>query len=317
MRGRRILYLGGLAAVTAFHLAFGQYISHYMLWFVLMLPVVSLVLSIPAMLCTRVNLEGAQDVQRKKPAKIHISASCSFFLPLDCLKIKVEEQNLFYAETPKKHTFRMIGLSEEEESFSVSTLHCGTVRCSIRSAWAYDYLGFFAFPIKKSNPITFTVLPAPSSPEPMPDLVVSSEQIAKPKPQGFSEEHELRPYREGDSINLIHWKLTSKFDDPIIREPQELIRKNIILAIDLPDSFVQQEDLLDQLLFVSDVLMEKKIPYVLYIGLQNITVRSPGDLEKFLKTFLAAPMRKEKTTSIRTGNDTMVYRLTPHKGVKA
>lgn len=211
----------------------------------------------------------------------------------------------------------MIGLSEEEESFSVSTLHCGTVRCSIRSAWAYDYLGFFAFPIKKSNPITFTVLPAPSSPEPMPDLVVSSEQIAKPKPQGFSEEHELRPYREGDSINLIHWKLTSKFDDPIIREPQELIRKNIILAIDLPDSFAQQEDLLDQLLFVSDVLMEKKIPYVLYIGLQNITVRSPGDLDKFLKTFLATPMRKEKTTSIRTGNDTMVYRLTPHKGVKA
>ena len=42
-----------------------------------------------------------------------------------------------------------------------------------------------------------------------------------------------------------------------------------------------------------------------------------GDLDKFLKTFLATPMRKEKTTSIRTGNDTMVYRLTPHKGVKA
>ena len=59
----------------------------------------------------------------------------------------------------------------------------------------------------------------------------------KPKPQGFSEEHELRPYREGDAINLIHWKLSSKYDEPIVREPQELVRKDIVLSVDLPDDF--------------------------------------------------------------------------------
>ncbi|MDO4853067.1 MAG: DUF58 domain-containing protein, partial [Clostridia bacterium] len=131
--------------------------------------------------------------------------------------------------------------------------------------------------------------------------------------QGFSEDHELRPYREGDSINLIHWKLSSKFDDPIIREPQELIRKNIILAIDLPDSYSEQENLLDQLVYLSDQLLNKQIPFTLYIGMQTVIIRSDGELSAFLKTFLSEPMRAEKTLSIRTGNDTLVYRLTPNQ----
>ncbi len=313
MYGRRALYLIALSAAAAFHMAYGQYVSHYILLFVLLLPVVSLILSLPAMLSTQVKLMGADDVHRNRPSHIKVEATCAFFLPLDCLKLRVEQQNLFVSERPIRKTFKLMDLSKEEESLDFSTEQIGTIRCRIRSAWAYDYLGFFAIPIRKGNPVAFTVLPSPKSPEPEPNLIDPSEQIAKPKPQGFSEEHELRPYRAGDSINLIHWKLSSKFDDPIIREPQELIRKNIILAIDLPDSYSEQENLLDQLVYLSDQLLNKQIPFTLYIGMQTVIIRSDGELSAFLKTFLSEPMRAEKTLSIRTGNDTLVYRLTPNQ----
>lgn len=284
-----------------------------MLLFVLFLPLVSLLISLPAVLSTKTSLTGADDVHRYYPAHLKVSAVCSFFLPLGCLRLKIEEQNLYSGEKPVCETFSLRDLSSEEESLNISTEHIGTIRCRIRAAWAYDYLGFFALPVRKGNSVAFTVLPEPVVPVPEPDLIEPSEQIAKPKPQGFSEEHELRPYRAGDSINLIHWKLSSKFDDPIIREPQEVIRKNIILGMDLPDSFSDQEDLMGQLVFLSEQLLGMQIPYTLYIGKQTVIIRSEGELSTFLKAFLAEPMRVEKTLNIRTGNDTLVYRLVPNR----
>ena len=295
MRARRVLYLSALLTVTAFHLAFGQYVSHFMLWFVLLLPAASLLLSLPAILTTRIELVGADDVQRGREAAIRLRARCGFFLPLDCLKI------------------RLYGLSEKEKRVRLSTARIGTIRLRVRSAWAFDYLGLFALPIRRTNPVTFTVQPTPTEPVPNPELVASSAQVLKPKPQGFSEEHELRPYRAGDSINLIHWKLSSKMDEPIIREPQELIRKHIILAVDLPESYEAQENLLDQLCWLSDTLLKKQIPFGLYLGLQNTLIRSDGELTALLKTFLSEPLHAEATDAIRSGNDTLVYRLTPNR----
>lgn len=317
MRGRRILYLIALLSVAAFHLAYGQYISHYMFWFVLLLPALSLLVSLPAILSTRVTLIGGEDVSRDRPCAVRLSAVCASFLPLDCLKVRLEEKNLFLDERPKRTTHRLIDLSEAEQAIPLKTDCIGTVRCSIRSAWAYDYLGFFMLPVRKGAAVTLTVLPAPTAPKPMPTLIDPSEQALKPKPQGFSEEHELRPYRPGDSINLIHWKLSSKFDDTIIREPQELQRRNIVLAVDLPDSYVMQESLLDQLAFLTDTLMAMQIPYTLYIGLKTVSIRSDGEFKTFLKTFLSEPLHAEPTPAIRTGNDTLVVRLTPGEGVAA
>lgn len=313
MRGRRILYLSALASAVSFHLAFGQYVSHYILLFVLCLPVVSLLLSLPAILTTKVMLIGAEDVQRGNGTHVRVRALCGFFLPLDCLKLCIEEQNLFADEKSTRHVFRLIGLHRKDKTIKTATDRIGTVRCSIRYARAYDYLGLFAIPVRKANAVTFTVLPTPVAPDPMPTLIDPSEQILKPKPQGFSEEHELRGYRPGDSLNLIHWKLSSKHDELIIREPQELIRKNIILALDLPDSYAKQQNLLDQLAFLTDHLLQQQISFTLYIGMKTLRIRSDGELATFLKTFLSEPMHAENTLPIRTGNDTLVCRLSPGK----
>ena len=315
MRGRRILYVSALAAAVSFHLAFGQYVSHYILLFVLCLPIVSLLLSLPAILLTKVELVGAEDVQRGNPSHVRVRTACRFFLPLDCLKLCIEEQNLFASDKPTRHVFRLVGLNRRDKTIKTTTDRIGTIRCSIRYARAYDYLGIFALPVHKSNAVTFTVMPTPTAPDPMPVLIDPSEQILKPKPQGFSEEHELRGYRPGDSLNLIHWKLSSKHDDLIIREPQELIRKNIILAIDLPDTYAAQQSLLDQLSFLTDHLLQQQISFTLYIGMKILRIRSDGEVTTFLKTFLSEPLHAEATLPIRTGNDTLVCRLTPVKEV--
>ena len=86
-------------------------------------------------------------------------------------------------------------------------------QCSMMKA---TNLGLFPIPVKKGGSVTVTVLPDKEIPVPEPALIENSAMALRPKPQGFSEEHELRPYRDGDPINHIHWKLSLKMDDYIL-----------------------------------------------------------------------------------------------------
>ena len=52
----------------------------------------------------------------------------------------------------------------------------------------------------------------------------------KAKPGGgFYDFYELRQYQSGDSLKNIHWKLSSKQDELIVREPCEPIFNKLII----------------------------------------------------------------------------------------
>ena len=253
----------------------------------------------------------------EQSAKIRLSVQCGFFLPVELYKIRVEQQNLFTDERPTQQKIRFSGRQKDKLVFEPDTSRLGTVSYRIRSARACDYLGIFAVPIRRSGAVSITVMPDPERPVPEPELVEPSDRILKPKPQGFSEEHELRPYREGDAINLIHWKLSEKYDETIVREPQLLVRKNIILSVDLPKDYAELQSVMDQLHYLSDRLCDHGIPYLLHFGMQSVMIRSNGEFERFLKTVLSEPMQEQKALPALAGNDTLVYRILPNREVRA
>ena len=316
MAGRRVLYIALLLGATVMHFAYGQYTTFYVLLFLLCLPVLSFLISLPAMLSARVELFGGEDVERDHACKIRLSFDNKWFLPPDAWKICIEKQNLFTESEPTNVKIRFLGTSNGTQVFTPDTGVLGTVRYRIKKARICDYLGLISIPIKKSGGVALTVLPKPEAPVPVPELLKLSDQVLKPKRQGFSEEHELRPYREGDAVNLIHWKLSFKYDEPIIREPQEMVRKNIVLCADLPGDYLEQQSVLEQLRYLTDMLTEQKIPILVHFGMQNLVIGSTGEYERFIKTVLSEPMRTEATLPIRSGNDTVVYRILPNKEVR-
>ena len=317
MTGRRILYVVLLIGSTLMHFAYGQYVTHYILLFLLFLPVFSLLISLPAILTSEAQISGGEDVYRTRSAKIRLTVRCRFFLPPELCKITVEQQNLFLDTHPVKQKLRFYGTKKNTLVFEPDTSKLGTVRYRICSARVYDYLGLIAIPMRRNGSVALTVLPDMERPIPEPELIEPSDRILKPKPQGFSEEHELRPYREGDAINLIHWKLSEKYDETIIREPQLLVRKNIILSVDLPKDYTELQSVMEQLHYLSDRLCDNGIPYLLHFGMQSVMIRSNGEFERFLKTVLSEPKQEEKALPALAGNDTLVYRILPNREVRA
>ena len=313
MASRRVLYGTLLIGALLLHLAYGQYITHYVLLFLLCLPILSFLISLPAMLSARVTLTGGEDVERTRLCTVRLQVENKWFLPAETVRLTLERQNLFTEPKPTRKTVCFYGVRSVERTYTPDTAQLGTIRCRIKRARVCDYLGLFALPVKKTGAVTLTVLPTPEKPIPDPKLFEASDRILKPKPLGFSEEHELRPYREGDAVNLIHWKLTQKYDEPIVREPQEMIRKNVVLSVDLPETYPEQQSVLEQLRFLSDALTRQGMPYLLHFGYKTVTIRSEGEYDRFIKTVLSEPMQAQPALPVRGGNDTLVYKILPKK----
>ena len=310
---RRATYIAALIAAAVLHLAYGQYVTFYILLFLLFLPILSLLMSLPAILSSRAELTGGADVQRGHSCEVRLRVSCPFFLPPDLYHVKIEHRNLFCEPEATRVKVRIFGTKKHDEIFQPDTDRLGTISYRIRSARVCDYLGLISIPIKRSGTITLTVLPNAEQPVPTPELLKTSELVRKPKPLGFSEEHELRPYREGDAVNLIHWKLTEKMDAPIVREPQEMLRRKVVLSMDLYSDYDAQQSALEQLRWLSDLLTESGIPYTLRYGLRAVHIEGEGDLDRFLKALLSEPLRSEKAQPAADGTDTLIYRIEPRK----
>ena len=317
MAVRRIIYIALLALAALYHFAYGQYATHYILIFFLCLPLLSLLVSLPAALTSRASLISGIDVHRNGEGSVLLELECRFFLPPEAWRVTVEEKNLFTGDSGEPRTINAGCTSKLTRSFHPDTSRLGTVRYRIKKARIYDYLGLFPIPVKRSGAAEFTVLPDIERPDPEPELDDPATLHFKPKPLGFSEEHELREYRAGDPLNLVHWKLSGKMDELIIREPQEIIRKNIVLSVDLPGSYRDQQSVIEQLRYLSEELMEKEIPYKLVFGSEKLDITSNDEFNEFIKARLSSPMRAVYAPGVPLGGDALIYRIRPSKGVEA
>ncbi len=316
MAGRRVLYLLLLAAAAGFHYAYGQYVTHYILLFLLFAPLASVVLSLPAAIRARTELVAGPDVRRGRKAVMRLSVDSFGLLPPEAWSVTVSAENLFTGVKLPREKLRVYGKKRGETEFAPDTDEIGSIRYRIKRAFVYDYLGLIPIPIKRDGSAIVTVLPEKIAPNPEPELLKHSAMALKPRPMGFSEEHEMRPYRRGDPLNLIHWKLTAKHDGVIVREPQEEVRKAIVLIPDTPVLYREHRSVLEQLCYLNDQLMEEQVPYTLQYGKNRLVVHSQNEFDDFMKSVLTQPMQREKTVlSFHVTEDALIYRIKPGRGV--
>jgi hypothetical protein len=316
MGGRRIVYFIGLVMGAVFHTLYGQYLSYMLLRFLILLPFVSLLVSLPAMLRVRVLLSASGASPRGEKAAARLRIDSRFFLPVGCLSMTFTGENKFTGESMKKRKCSYWGVLKAEEDLPLPGERCGVISCSLGRVWVWDYMGIFVLPVKRCDPAVYTVLPVADKPVPLPELDQDSAITLKPKPGGgYSEEHELRPYRQGDPLNMIHWKLSSKLDDPIVREPQLMQRKRITLSVSPCADPGGLESQLDQLMYLSLDLVEKGIPHRVCFGAHmEAYIKDRNSLDEFMETLLSHRPDGSRGPVDRNKSDELVYSIRPKGG---
>lgn len=245
MWGRRIAYLAALGFSVIFFCFFQEWFSWVLLVGLLWLPVLSLILSLPALLTTKVTLQCPDQVRLGVPARIALNVESP--LPPPPARSKVRLENHLTGE-------RFVGYPGEH----VPTGNCGLVTVCCRRLRIYDYLGLWRFPLRKERLRQVYVLPKPV-PDKLPpmqaQLTVNSWKIKRGG--GFAENHDLRLYRPGDDLRNVHWKLSAKTGKLIYREALEPVLQQYMLQLTLSGTGKELSQKLGKLLWLSLQLLNQ------------------------------------------------------------
>ena len=262
MWSRRLLYLLALTAALMGQLFDVGYLFHFLFFAAACLPLLGLALSLPAMVRCRVRLvPSARQVERGAEAGWTLRLECRSPLPparIAC-RIRVRDR-MGGGERVRRLT--MGRAFRDERSWAGETGHCALLECRVDRLRVCDCLGLFALPLKAPPPAQVLVVPRPESPGPL--RLPEGLGTPQPLPRGKSpsgEDYELRPYREGDSLRTVHWKMSAKRDELVTRELPEERRPLPVLTIDHFGAAETVERALDRLAGYALALLELERPF--------------------------------------------------------
>lgn len=261
MRCRRILYALTLIAAVLFQIFYDRYLARYVLACVVCLPILSLLLALPGALRLRLRLAGdGTQCRRGAAGQWRLRVERPSFFPVPRLILRLRFTNDLTGWTEKKRVV-CYDPSVEELVFPVQAEHCGRISCRVTRARMLDCLGLFALPVRRPAPAAALILPVPAPAE-LPDLEQADAPAAGGKRKIPNGDYELRDYRAGDPLRSVHWKLSSKRDELVVREWLGKDHPRIVLAVERFGPPERLDRTLDRLHALSLNLLEQDWPHL-------------------------------------------------------
>lgn len=281
----RLTFLCTLLGCTLFYIAYGEWFSWVLLVWVLLFPWISLALSIPAIVRFRAVPTGPDSLLMGGSGNLWLLGSCP--APMPPFQGILKLRSLFTGEVRRYNADR-----------GIPTDHCGSYRIAVEKGRIYDYLGLFSFPIRRGEEKVLRIYPKPLPVEHIPDLQRYLALSWRPKAGGgFSENHELRLYRPGDPLNQVHWKLSAKTGDLILREAMEPQRGLVLLTMTLRGTPEELDRKLGRLSWLGNRIVKQHVPFELRVltgnGIQAFCISENAALQQAMDALLCAPAAAE------------------------
>lgn len=257
-----ILYLIILCSSFLFNIFYFKWFSWIFLLIVVLIPFISLLISLPMMIYTAINgfiLYSDDEININEKYKIYLTNKNNSAIPCTYLKLTLKAENSF-ADIRKKIKLKFSGTLDEAFEYCDNTLgnHCGCITVTAKSLKIYDLLGIFFIPIRFRKTLKTNVLPKEKEPSNIPDFENITVLGFKPKVGGgFSDYYELRQYQNGDSLKSIHWKLSSKIDDLIVKEPSQPITKKFVISPQFGNNPDANDSILARLTYMCNYFNER------------------------------------------------------------
>lgn len=185
------------------------------------------------------------------------------------------------------------------EAVSLPVPHCGLLTVTAENAEIRDLFGLCRFPVSsgapKTVPVWPTVFPAQVTLDcAAPQTREDSRLSAVRRGGDFTETQAVRPYHPGDPVRQIHWKLSAKMGQTMLREAGAPLTGDVLLALavfpdEAPDPDALEASLCGLLSASQSLLAQGIAHHVAFWRRAPLAVSSREDWARAQRMLLSPP----------------------------
>lgn len=239
MRRHRIWYGAVLAAALLIYIIANSRISLIVLGSLVLIPLCSAGMQFAVMRHLQIECEMKNSCRVGKNMPLRLTLHKGRGIPMGVVEVDMDTENMLYQEKESKQLLLQPSDKREMEyQYLFPMEDCGHVRIRIPYVKCYDLLGLFCWNIPLNKMIEVLVHPAQmrfqAELSRRPETKMSGEwHDPARKGQDVSEMVGLRNYVPGDSLGWIHWKLSGKSEELVVREFGYPSDYNLLILYDM------------------------------------------------------------------------------------
>ena len=222
--------------------------------------------------------------------------------------VEVESRNDMFSVSVHKYLAFDLADDQREYTIDVPLIWCGKVTFRCISVQVHDMLGLFSMTAKPFAEICTVAYPRYVRVH----TELSNATVGATRNDGVmqnrkgndaSEMFDIREYVPGDDIRTIHWKLSGKTDDLIVRQASDPSHYNIALLPDFGRTRLDRPEAQQELnaaaavaASIGEQLIRRGVPFCAVVptrnGVELFEVRSERDFHELMPRWLSFPVQE-------------------------
>lgn len=252
------------------------YFSFLLFLMICLVIFICLLLSLVPMKETDVSVKNRQtDCHRGENMKIQFYRECS--LPIQCGKIVIDYQiidcfsNLVSQE--------QITMNDNYMEIEIPCQHCGYYMIEIKKIQCFDLLQCFHYTKTVNEQIGFYVLPHYFDVDTEIENIYQFDEqgvsyLPHQKGEDYSEIFEVRNYHEGDELKHIHWKMSLKFQELLVKIGSQPVQQKFVLGMEYKDNNEFYDLQFDYFYSVCMAFIKRNMTFEIVTSLQDQVIHT-------------------------------------------
>lgn len=218
----------------------------------------------------KVELRVPEVIGRKKEKfKIEVEIINESCFPIPELRAEIGYRDLYTGNTGKLSGVAMLdGKRRAVLSFKLNSDYCGVMEFWLERVILSDYLGVFTKTCEKSSEVQrILILPVLKPEMEMSDVqgqIFSADgmefELYRPGDDP-SETYDIREFRSGDTLHRVHWKMTAKTDNLLVRDFSQPVESTTLILFDLKQEKELSRDEWDHFLETAASLSDRMVRF--------------------------------------------------------
>lgn len=246
-----------LIAAGILYIFYYGYTSWFLFTLVLLLPLCTFVLFWISSHRCQIQISTTHHPSQSEGISLRLTVHSQSFFPACWISMLIQISNRFAPEDQKREVHMGTSMTSQTLTIPLVAEHIGIYTLRFSPCFAYDLLGIFRRSLSCPKSQSVLVLPNPNDaaiamPETIPTEDGEGGALTKTGTDDFSG---VRPYQPQDSPSRIHWKISVRTDEWMVKETSASLQAKSALYCDLAISLSQQEAMITNLYALSQHLL--------------------------------------------------------------